>query len=223
MFSIHSVSHSHEYACPILRTKIFNIERPRIFRALSSLVPCLALVDTFWIQTRLNWLSQLPWFSPLLCLCSHLFTFSYCSWVSQGKNAEVVCYSLLQGTMFLRTLHHDPSILGGPTQHAFHGGSDGKGSACNGGNWVQSLGWEDPLEKEMATHSSTLAWKIPWTENPSRLQSMGSQRVGHNWATSLSHGMTHGFTELNKAVIHVICLVSFLWLWFSFCLPSDGW
>ena len=50
---------------------------------------------------------------------------------------------------------------------------------------VRSLGWEDPLEKEMATHSSTLAWKIPWTEEPSRLQSMGSQRVGHDWATSL--------------------------------------
>ena len=45
---------------------------------------------------------------------------------------------------------------------------------------VRSLGWEDPLEKEMATHSSTLAWKIPWTEEPSRLQSMGSQRVGHD-------------------------------------------
>ena len=45
---------------------------------------------------------------------------------------------------------------------------------------VQSLGWEDPLEKEMATHSSTLAWKIPFTEEPSRLQSMGLQRVGHN-------------------------------------------
>ena len=51
--------------------------------------------------------------------------------------------------------------------------------------WVRSLGQEDPLEKEMATHSSTLAWKIPWTEKPGRLQSMGSQRVGHNWATSL--------------------------------------
>ena len=45
---------------------------------------------------------------------------------------------------------------------------------------VQSLGWEDPLEKEMATHSSTIAWKIPWTEEPGRLQSMGSQRVGHD-------------------------------------------
>ena len=46
--------------------------------------------------------------------------------------------------------------------------------------WVRSLGQEDPLEKEMATHSSTLAWKIPWTEEPGRLQSMGSQRDGHD-------------------------------------------
>ena len=45
---------------------------------------------------------------------------------------------------------------------------------------VRSLGQEDPLEKQMATHSSTLAWKIPWTEEPSRLQSTGSQRVGHD-------------------------------------------
>ena len=45
---------------------------------------------------------------------------------------------------------------------------------------VQTLGWEDPLEKEMATDSSILAWKIPWTEEPGRLQSMGSQKVGHN-------------------------------------------
>ena len=51
---------------------------------------------------------------------------------------------------------------------------------------VWSLGREDPLEKEMATHSSTLAWRIPWTEEPSGLQSMESQRVGHDWATSLS-------------------------------------
>ena len=46
--------------------------------------------------------------------------------------------------------------------------------------WVRSLGQEDPLEKEMAPHSSTLAWKIPWTEKPGRLQSMGSQRVRHD-------------------------------------------
>ena len=46
--------------------------------------------------------------------------------------------------------------------------------------WVRSLGWEDPLEKEMATHSNTLTWKIPWMEEPGRLQSMGSLRVGHD-------------------------------------------
>ena len=45
---------------------------------------------------------------------------------------------------------------------------------------VRSLGWEDPLEKEMVTHPSTIAWKIPWTEEPGGLQSMGSQRVRHN-------------------------------------------
>ena len=48
------------------------------------------------------------------------------------------------------------------------------------GMWVRSLGWEDPLEQEMATHSSVLAWRIPWTEDPGRLQSVGLQRVGHN-------------------------------------------
>ena len=49
--------------------------------------------------------------------------------------------------------------------------------------WVRSLGWEDPLEKDLATHSSILAWKIPWTEEPGGLQSMGLQRVGHDLTT----------------------------------------
>ena len=52
--------------------------------------------------------------------------------------------------------------------------------------WVLSLGQEDPLEKEMATYSSILAWRIPWREESGGLQSMGWQRVGHDWATSLS-------------------------------------
>jgi len=46
--------------------------------------------------------------------------------------------------------------------------------------WIPSLGWEDPLEKELATHSSILAWEMPWMEEPGRLQSMGSQRVVHD-------------------------------------------
>ena len=51
--------------------------------------------------------------------------------------------------------------------------------------WVPSLGWEDLLEKGMATHSSILAWRIPWTEEPGGLESMGLQRVEHDWVTSL--------------------------------------
>ena len=75
---------------------------------------------------------------------------------------------------------------------------------------VLSLGWEDPLEKEMATHSSTLAWKIPWMEESGGLQSMGLQRVGHDWATSLSlwhcyedevHPIRHA-TQANKRGIY---------------------
>ena len=55
---------------------------------------------------------------------------------------------------------------------------------------VLSLGWEDPLQKEMATHSSILACTIPWTEEPGGLQSMGSQGVGHNWVTENSAGFS---------------------------------
>jgi len=68
----------------------------------------------------------------------------------------------------------------------FPGGSNGKASTCNAGDLGSIPGLENHLEKEMATHSSTLAWKIPWMEEPGRLQSMGSWRVGHDWATSLS-------------------------------------
>ena len=55
---------------------------------------------------------------------------------------------------------------------------------------VQSLSWENPLEKEMATHSSILAWRIPWTEEPGRLQSMGSQRVRYDWVTNTLHDIS---------------------------------
>ena len=65
----------------------------------------------------------------------------------------------------------------------FPDGSVGKESACNAGELVQSLGWEDPLEKEMATRSGILAWQIPWTEEPCGLQSMGLQKVRYNLAT----------------------------------------
>ena len=63
---------------------------------------------------------------------------------------------------------------------AFPGGSDGKESACDMGNLGLSPGWEDPLEKGMATHSSILAWIIPWTEEPGELQAMGLPRVRYD-------------------------------------------
>ena len=62
----------------------------------------------------------------------------------------------------------------------FPGGSDGKESACSTGDLGLIPGWEDPLEKGMATHSSILTWRIPWTEEPGGLQSMESQRVIHD-------------------------------------------
>ena len=65
----------------------------------------------------------------------------------------------------------------------FPGGTSGKNSAANAGSTreqVQCLGWADLLEYEVATHSSILAWKIPWTEEPGRLQSLGPQRVGYD-------------------------------------------
>ena len=66
------------------------------------------------------------------------------------------------------------------------GGSDGKESACSAADLGLIPGLEDPLEKGMAIYSSIFAWRIPWTEEPGGLQSMGSQRVGHDWGTSLS-------------------------------------
>ena len=63
----------------------------------------------------------------------------------------------------------------------FPGGSVGKESTCKAGEqdmWVQSMGWEDPLEEGMATHPSILAWRIPWTEESGGLQSLGSRGVG---------------------------------------------
>ena len=65
----------------------------------------------------------------------------------------------------------------------FPGGSVVKNSPAMQEMQIRSLGWEDPLEKEMATHSSLLAWEFPWTEEPGRLQSMGSKRVKHVLAT----------------------------------------
>ena len=76
---------------------------------------------------------------------------------------------------------------------------------------VRSLGWEDPLGKEMAPHSSTLAWRIPCREEPGRLQSIGLQRVGHDWVTSFS--------------LSWVCEMALVWVLFSCreCVLSSSW
>ena len=81
--------------------------------------------------------------------------------------------------------------------------------------WVLSLSWEDPLEKGMATRSSILAWRIPWTEEPGRLQSMGSQRVGHDWVTFILHFHTLGGWDV-PWTIEAAILGQLAWLgWWS--------
>ena len=73
----------------------------------------------------------------------------------------------------------------------FPDGSVGKESAWNAS--IRFLGWEDPLQEEMATQSSIIFWKIPWTEEPGELQSKESQRVGYDWACVRAHTHTHKY------------------------------
>ena len=70
---------------------------------------------------------------------------------------------------------------------------------------VQSLDWEDPLEEEMATHSSILAWRIPWTEESGKLQSMGLQRVGHDWACTHCMNCIKKQIELKNISLSWLC------------------
>ena len=83
----------------------------------------------------------------------------------------------------------------------FPGDSHDKESACNG----RDLCWEDPLEEKMATHSSIPAWRIPWTEEPGGPQSMGSKRVGQNWATA--HACIH--THVHTHTLSIITVIQF--------------
>ena len=91
----------------------------------------------------------------------------------------------------------------------FPGGSDGRESAC-WETWVWSLGWEDPLEKGMATHSNTLAWRTPWTQEPSGLQSMGSQRIRHGYFLYLLSNWASSGLNSSSAKLHVFRLSSVL-------------
>ena len=109
-------------------------------------------------------------------------------WVHRGKSihAHVLTWSCLywgDGACGAQGFEVYSLLVYLRHKSIFPGGSDGKEPAMREA-WVQSLGREDPLEKEMTTHSSILAWKIPWTEEPGRLQSMGSQGIRHDWVTN---------------------------------------
>ena len=132
--------------------------------------------------------------TPWIVACSKLL----CPWDFQGKSTGVGCHFLLQGIFPIQGLNPGLSHCRQTLYRLSHQQSPTiqniwtslvaqkvKPLSTMPETWVRSLGWEDSLEKEMATHSSTLALKIPWTEEPGRLQSMGLWRVRHDWATSL--------------------------------------
>ena len=96
------------------------------------------------------------------------------------KNVFIKCHCIWE-CILCECMAHEYVLFLFTTSRA---GTDCKESARNVGDGVQSLGWEDPLEREMATHFSILAGRIPWILEPGGLQATGSQRVGHDWATN---------------------------------------
>ena len=106
-------------------------------------------------------------------------------------NLPHICSNMIffQGLLFrcfMTSICHHLDFFRG-----FPGDASGKEPACqsrrHNETWVWSLGWEDTLKEGMATHSSILAWRISWTEGPGGLQSMGSQRIEHNWSVVVQH------------------------------------
>ena len=138
-----------------------------------------AEIDGFWnslaflmIQQMLAiWsLVPLPFLKPSWTSWSLQFMYS---WSLAGRILSITLLACERSTVLQYFEHSLASLV---TQRL----------KCLPAMWdtqVPSLGWEDPLEKEMATHSSILTWRIPWRGEPGRLQPMGSQRVRHNWAT----------------------------------------
>ena len=151
-------------------TKTSWVSRAVFFHCLLRL-PWLPISKNSWLFTHWHpitsqllitrWLWGLFWTHSMLILIAVVFPLHPCS--STGY----------------KTTGYNKTIC---AQEGLPGASDGKESACNAGDRVWILGQEDPPEKEMATHSSILAWRIPWTEEPSGLKSVGSQRVRHDWA-----------------------------------------
>ena len=106
------------------------------------------------------------------------------------------------------TYHHVWYIV--KTRMGFPGGTGGKEPTCHCRReiWVQSLGWENPLKEGLAAHSRILAWRIPWTEEPGGLQSIGSHRVGHNCSDSAQHSTKTRILAVSFQNAYAVCIFS---------------
>ena len=128
-------------------------------------LPGLLLMN-IWVDSDFSLLDTIEqWNSLTMCPCVYRH-----GWFKGFPHSSVDKKSAMQETPVWRPM-------------GLPGGSDGKESACNVWDLGWSSGWEDPLEEDMATHSSILAWRMPWTEEPGGLQSVGLQRVRHDWVT----------------------------------------
>ena len=138
--------------------------------------------DSFlFLVVSLTGLWKLP-IDPQVCymiVISYNYRKKFISW-SSGE-ASFVFHTLLVPCLSTRWKQLQYGLYGRQAS----GGFDGKESACNAGDLGSIPGWEGLLEKGMATHSSILAWRILWTEEPGGLQSMGLQRAGHDWMTHI--------------------------------------
>ena len=110
-----------------------------------------------------------------MCVCMCIYVCKKMQFLSYIGSTKLLAFNLL-GKYFLVHKFGNTQVF----KWSFPGGSDGKEPAYNAGDLGSISGWEDPLEKEMTAHSSIFAWRIPWTEDPGGLQSMGLQKVGHD-------------------------------------------
>ena len=160
---------------PTLSQSLNLINQPRSWDMV-----CLIETSLFWVAKR--------WFSTILWK-KYLWQFSY---ISEEK-LKVCKLPLIPPTLIVKESSKEKKneAINSNAKEKL-GLPSGKESACPMAElqetWVQSLSQGDPLEEVMATHSSILAWEIPWTEEPGGLQSMGLQRVGYSWALALMKG-----------------------------------
>ena len=180
--------------------------------------------------------SNLPWFMDLTFQVPMQYcSLQHCTLLLSPVTSTTVCWFCFGSisSFFLELfLHSSPVAYWAPTNLV---AQMRKCLSTMQETWVRSLGGEDLLKKEMATHSSILAWKIPWTEEPGRLKSMGSKRVRHDWATSLSllptwgvHHSVYYFFAFSYCSwgsqgknTEMVCHSLFQWT--TFCQNSSPW